>query len=94
MVVRSDFQPASRTIAAATRLAMNTEKPDPLLLTIPDVARLLSVSRASVYTLINHGRLRSVTPLGHQRVPRSEVTRLLREIGVEGDVAVNKGSAL
>jgi excisionase family DNA binding protein len=57
-----------------------------LLLTIPDVARLLGMSRASVYNLIRQDKLRTVTPLGTQRVPRSEVNRLMQALGAPDQI--------
>lgn len=48
--------------------------PSPLLLTIPEVAAKLRISRAAVYTLINKGEIETVAIYGRtRRILDSEV---------------------
>lgn len=51
---------------------------DPILVSIPDAARLLSVGRSSIYAMLTTGTLESVT-LGRRRLIRYESLRALAE---------------
>ena len=51
----------------------------PLVYTTDEVAKLLTVSRSTVYNLVQGGKLRRVK-LGHRVLfPRAEIERVLRE---------------
>jgi len=43
------------------------------LLTVPEAAKILGISRAAVYTAIREKRLKSVTVLGKIGIPRNEL---------------------
>ena len=56
------------------------EEPRPLW-SVPDVSRRLSMSRASVYRMIERGELVAYTlPSGTIRIPPEAVDRLLKEV--------------
>ncbi|SEG94689.1 DNA binding domain-containing protein, excisionase family [Thermomonospora echinospora] len=42
----------------------------PLMLTVPEAARALAISRSKLYELIKSGALRSVRIEGSRRIPR------------------------
>lgn len=47
-------------------------QPDsPMLLTIPEAARLLAIGRTTLYSLIDRGELRAVAIGRARRIPRS-----------------------
>jgi excisionase family DNA binding protein len=50
---------------------------EPLAVSIPEAARLLSVSRQFIYKLINAGTLRRVKIGRSARIPMSEIWKLL-----------------
>jgi excisionase family DNA binding protein len=52
------------------------------MLTVRELARALSVSTATVYTLVQRGELRHVRVLNAIRVPASELAALLERRGV------------
>lgn len=52
---------------------MSEIKPEPMLLTVAEVAELLSISPRSVWRLIKLGKLASVKPLDSTRVRRSDL---------------------
>lgn len=54
-----------------------TTRTRPMVLSVSDFARLMSVSRVSVYRMVNEGDVRSIQLLGTKRIPVSEVFRLL-----------------
>ena len=47
----------------------------PLLLRINEAARLLSISRAMVYTIISRGDIATVKYGGNTRIPAAEISR-------------------
>ena len=49
--------------------------PTPLLLRINEAARLLSISRAMLYTLINRGEIDTVKCGAATRIPAAEIPR-------------------
>jgi excisionase family DNA binding protein len=67
-------------ICAALKL-IDGHKPDdrdpPLLLTIAEVARLISVSRQTVWRLVQEGVLTKVTIKGSSRYRRSDILNLI-----------------
>jgi len=54
-----------------------TQITTPLAVSIDDTAALLSLSRSSVYKLINEGRLRYVQLNGRRMIPRTAIEELL-----------------
>ena len=61
-------------------------EPKPLLLRVPDVARLLDLSERAVYRRIAEGSLPGVRRLGRSVfVSRPELLRWLGQQGGEGD---------
>lgn len=52
---------------------MSETKPEPMLLTVAEVAGLLSISPRSVWRLIKLGKLASVKPLDSTRVRRVDL---------------------
>lgn len=58
---------------------MITTPDNPLLLTVEDTAKLLSVSRNSVFKLLRSGDLASMTIGAKRLIPRQEVDRLIHE---------------
>ena len=53
--------------------------PEPVLLTVPETARLLGFGERMVWSLVRRGDLASVKIGGARRVHRAEVTRMLTE---------------
>jgi excisionase family DNA binding protein len=51
-----------------------------LLLTVPEAAAVLRVSRAKLYDLMRRGQLLSVLVGGSRRVPRAAVLRYVQEL--------------
>lgn len=51
-------------------------QPEPLL-TVLDIARILQISRPTIYKLFNTGRLRYVRIGAHRRVTAAELRRFL-----------------
>lgn len=51
---------------------------DPILVSVPDAARLLGLGRSSIYSLLAAGRLDSVV-LGRRRLIRYESVRAVAE---------------
>jgi len=68
-----------------TPLGIRTQRQDnptpPLAVSVSDAARLLSVSRDTIYRLIQTGKLRTVKLNGRRVVPMRELERLLEEGG-------------
>lgn len=63
-------------------MAKKTEVyPEQVLLSYPETARILGVSKGTVRNLTLRGQLSPVEFLGVKRIPRREVERLLSEIG-------------
>jgi len=54
-----------------------------VLLTVPEAADALSVSRATVYRLLAAGRLASVTIGCSRRIPYDSVRKFVRELELE-----------
>lgn len=52
---------------------------DPLVYDVPDVERVLKISRSSVYALISTGQLRSYKVLGSRKVDRQAVLDYLND---------------
>ena len=50
-----------------------------LVYTVPEVAKLLKISRKGVYNLINRGTLKAVKIGGVLRIRKEEIDRLLDE---------------
>jgi excisionase family DNA binding protein len=50
----------------------------PVLLTVPQAAYVLSVSRTKVYELIFSGHLESITIGSLRRIPRASIDRFVR----------------
>jgi excisionase family DNA binding protein len=69
----------STVLHGVNAMNTNTEKTKPqtpALLPIPEAAKQLSVSKATLYRRINSGEIRSVKLGALRRVPLSEITRL------------------
>ena len=59
---------------------MTTPPDEPsLLLTVEDTAKLLSVSRNTVFKLLRSGDLASMTIGAKRLIPREEIDRFIRE---------------
>ena len=58
---------------------MITPPDEPLLLTVEDTAKLLSVSRNTVFKLLRSGDLASMTIGAKRLIPRQEIDRFIRE---------------
>ena len=56
---------------------MNPENPTPLLLSVPDAARLLGLSPKTVRKLIASGELRTFTPVSRAYVVAEDVHRMI-----------------
>lgn len=54
-----------------------------VLLTVPEAADALSVSRATLYRLLAAGRLASVTIGRSRRIPDDSVRKFVRELEIE-----------
>jgi excisionase family DNA binding protein len=57
--------------------ARNGARPDPLAVSILEAARLTSLSRSTIYTLIGTGKLRTVKVLGRNLVTYPSVKALM-----------------
>ncbi len=76
-------QPVSAASSATPAIASNSPPtvPDtPLLLTIPDATRLLSIGRTTLYKLIALRQIKLVKVAGASRVMRSSLNDYIREI--------------
>ncbi len=71
---------ASSTTPATASFLRPLDADAPLLVTIPEASRLLSVGRTTLYKLITLHRLKLVKVAGASRVTRSSVDDYLREI--------------
>jgi len=60
------------------------DEPERLLLTIPEVASLLSMSPSTVRRLIESAELRSVKVRGTRRIPRVTVDAYVERLAEEG----------
>ncbi len=58
---------------------MTTPADKPLLLTVEDTAKLLSISRTMVFKLLKVGDLASMTIGAKRLIPRQEIDRFIRE---------------
>lgn len=76
---QDDNGPDSTTSAANLGEAIGATMPK-LLLTVPEAAACLSVSRAHLYRLIQAGELRVVHSRGAVRVPYSELERYVERL--------------
>ena len=56
---------------------MNTSNTEPLLLTVPESAKLLNVSRVTVFKLLRAGRLASLKIGAKRMIPRQELDRFI-----------------
>ncbi len=54
-------------------------KSEPLLYRVPELARVLAISRAAVWNLISSGKIRAVRIRGSVRIARDEAERIARE---------------
>ncbi|MEV4251973.1 helix-turn-helix domain-containing protein [Spirillospora sp. NPDC049652] len=59
----------------------------PLLLTVPEAARALSISRSKLYELIASGALRSVRIDGSRRVPYDALTTYINALMSQKEAA-------
>jgi len=50
---------------------------EPLVYSIPEAARELSVSRSTIYRLISDGQLETISVRSHRRVRRTALVRYL-----------------
>jgi excisionase family DNA binding protein len=70
--------PASGEVAAVRTSPKNFRpEPEPLALRINDAARVVGISRSSIYNLIREGRLRSIKVAGVRLVLKDELLGLL-----------------
>lgn len=67
-------EPAPAAVVAAPSHA--TRSSEPLLLRVTEVARLMSLSRSTVYQLVAKGEIQVVRIGSAVRVPRTELVRL------------------
>lgn len=65
----------------------------PLIYKIPEVCRLLNMSRRSVEVLMATGKLKSHKILGSRRISRAAVDELLRQTEEGGPEVVDDGRA-
>jgi excisionase family DNA binding protein len=87
-----DGQPGDLTIhtAGRTKIPATDSREvlmEKLLLTVTEVASVLSVCRSRVYELIYAGELESVKIRGSRRVHRQSVERFVAELGGPKDAA-------
>jgi excisionase family DNA binding protein len=54
-------------------------QPEKLVYTLQESAALLALSTKSIARLIKRGKLRCMSSVRHKRIPRSELTRFLKE---------------
>ena len=55
------------------------------LLTTTEAAKLLGITRTTVYRYVRDGRLPAIKlPTGHTRIPREAVEKLRRQLGEDG----------
>ena len=60
---------------------------EPMLCTVPEVARCLTVSRSAIYNLMDSGRLRYVKLGRSRRIKWADVLNLIDENTLGGDGA-------
>ena len=56
---------------------MTTTTAEPLLLTVPESAKLLNISRVTVFKLLRSGRLASLKIGAKRMIPRQELDRFI-----------------
>ncbi|GAA2607704.1 helix-turn-helix domain-containing protein [Actinomadura fulvescens] len=59
----------------------------PLLLTVPEAAKALAISRSKLYELLASGALRSVRIDGSRRIPTEALTTYINRLIETGEAA-------
>lgn len=77
---------------AQPRIPTRSQHRDPLLVSIPETCRLLSLGRTSVYELIEAGDLRVIRVGRRVLVPTAELDRVIEQ-RMPGVGAVDNGGA-
>ena len=70
-----------------TGTLQSVESEKPMLCTIPEAARHLTLSRSSIYNLMNAGRLRYVKLGRSRRIKWADMLNLIDENTIGGDGA-------
>lgn len=66
--------------APASALEVESRRDDKLLLTVPEAALRLNVSRTALYEMVLRGEVRSLKLGKSRRIPVAELERFVREI--------------
>jgi len=70
---------------------MDNTKPQPLLLKPEDAARLLGISRSTVFDLIAHGKIESLKIGRSRRILQSEIEKFIGDL-IQGQSATSDGN--
>jgi excisionase family DNA binding protein len=73
----TDLSDTNWEMLSTSSIAGNLPARAGLLLTIPDAAASLSISRSSIYRLFDSGELSWVLICGKRRVSRAEINRFI-----------------
>jgi len=69
---------------------MDNTKPQPLLLKPEDAARLLGISRSTVFDLIAHGKIESLKIGRSRRILQSEIEKFIGDL-IQGQSTTSDG---